>query len=268
MVKVRIQLLGEGGGAQVNRNPFVVASNIVKNEGFFSMYRGLSAGLLRQATYTTARMGIFRTISNSMQTQDKAPLPFYKKFFAGMAAGGLGCVLGTPADVSLIRMQSDATLPLEQRRNYKNVGDALIRIFREEGVNGMFKGNVPVIYRAMALNAGMLATYDEAVEVLAKYSDNDAMVKGSAKLLSGFCASAFSLPFDFIKTRMQKQTKLPDGTYPYRNFNHCVAVTLKNEGPGAFFRGFFTYFIRIGPHVMITMAVLEQLEKFCKQSGY
>lgn len=52
MVKVRIQLGATG-------SPLTVATNIISKEGFGSLYKGLGAGLLRQATYTTARMGIF-----------------------------------------------------------------------------------------------------------------------------------------------------------------------------------------------------------------
>lgn len=40
---------------------------------------------------------------------------------------------GTPAEVALIRMTADGRLPLNERRNYKNVFDALFRIYREEG---------------------------------------------------------------------------------------------------------------------------------------
>jgi solute carrier family 25 oxoglutarate transporter 11 len=39
-----------------------VARDIIAKDGFFAMYKGLSAGLLRQATYTTARLGIFTVI--------------------------------------------------------------------------------------------------------------------------------------------------------------------------------------------------------------
>ena len=34
-----------------------VLMGVVKNEGFRTLYTGLSAGLLRQATYTTTRLG-------------------------------------------------------------------------------------------------------------------------------------------------------------------------------------------------------------------
>ena len=40
-----------------------VTKEIIAKEGFGGLYRGLSAGLLRQATYTTARLGIFNNIS-------------------------------------------------------------------------------------------------------------------------------------------------------------------------------------------------------------
>jgi hypothetical protein len=81
MIKTRLQLAGEG--SRTGGSFMTVTRDIIKNEGFFSMYNGLSAGLLRQATYTTARMGLFRTISDSMAEPGKT-LPFYKKVLAGM----------------------------------------------------------------------------------------------------------------------------------------------------------------------------------------
>lgn len=39
-----------------------IASRMVKTQGVGSLYKGLSAGLLRQATYTTARLGIYNNI--------------------------------------------------------------------------------------------------------------------------------------------------------------------------------------------------------------
>lgn len=88
------------------------------------------------------------------------PIPLYQKAGAGLAAGGLGALVGSPADLSLIRMQSDSTLPVAQRRNYRGVGDALVRIVKDDGVGGLFRGAGPTVVRAMALNMGMLASND------------------------------------------------------------------------------------------------------------
>ncbi len=42
-----------------------VAKDIIAKEGFGALYRGLGAGLLRQATYTTARLGIFNLLTGA-----------------------------------------------------------------------------------------------------------------------------------------------------------------------------------------------------------
>lgn len=70
------------------------------------LYKGLSAGLLRQATYTTARLGIFSQISEyAKRANNGQNLPLWQKAACGLTAGGLGALVGTPADLTLIRMQ-------------------------------------------------------------------------------------------------------------------------------------------------------------------
>ena len=61
MVKVRIQLAGEGTSAGPKPTPLSVARQIISGGKFLDLYTGLSAGLLRQAVYTTARLGLFDT---------------------------------------------------------------------------------------------------------------------------------------------------------------------------------------------------------------
>lgn len=268
MVKVRIQLAGEGG-AKGTTNPITLAKQIIAKDGVGALYTGLSAGLLRQATYTTARLGIFRSLMNTLEGTGpkKRQTTLAEKAFAGLAAGGLGSVVGTPADVALIRMQADGTMPPELRRNYTGVMNALTRIAREEGLNGFFKGCLPVVTRAMALNVGMLASHDQSLEWLKTKTSNAYAANIGAKAISGFFASSFSLPFDFVKTRIQKQRPDANGVLPYKNSIDCVKKVLATEGPLAFYKGFGTYYLRIAPHVMITLFALDFLTATCKKLG-
>jgi hypothetical protein len=83
-----------------------VAKDIIAKDGFGSLYKGLSAGLLRQATYTTARLGIFSQITEiAKKANDGKNLPLWQKAACGLTAGGLGALVGTPADLTLLRMQ-------------------------------------------------------------------------------------------------------------------------------------------------------------------
>lgn len=58
LLKNRMQL-SSSAGKKESHSSFYVLRNIIRNEGFFAIYDGLSAGLLRQATYTTTRLGIY-----------------------------------------------------------------------------------------------------------------------------------------------------------------------------------------------------------------
>lgn len=254
--QVRIQLGSTG-------SPLAVAAGIIRNEGFGKLYTGLSAGLLRQATYTTTRLGVFNTLSERLvAANDNKPLPFWQKAAAGLTAGGIGAVVGSPADLSLIRMQTDGTLPAEQRRGYRNVGHALTTILREEGPAGLFTGVWPTAVRAMALNIGMLATNDQAKEMLAQAGVTGFSNTLGGSAVAGFFASFFSLPFDYMKTQLQKMSKDPTtGKYPYTGMLDVFAKTIKNHGPLKFYTGFFSYYIRIAPHAMSTLIFMDLIKR-------
>lgn len=63
-------------------------------------------------------------------------------------------------------MTSDGRLPAAERRNYKSVFDALIRITKEEGVVTLWRGAIPTMGRAMVVNAAQLASYSQAKQAL------------------------------------------------------------------------------------------------------
>lgn len=107
----------------------------------------------------------FRILTaKAIEANDGKPLPLYQKALCGLTAGAIGACVGSPADLALIRMQADATLPAAQRRHYTNAFHALYRIVADEGVLALWKGAGPTVVRAMALNMGMLASYDQSVE--------------------------------------------------------------------------------------------------------
>lgn len=83
-----------------------------------------------------------------------------------MLAGMAGAFVGTPAEVALIRMTADGRLPPAERRNYKNVAEALWRITKTEGVFTLWRGAVPTMGRAMVVNAAQLATYSQVKQYL------------------------------------------------------------------------------------------------------
>jgi solute carrier family 25 (mitochondrial oxoglutarate transporter), member 11 len=251
MIKVRLQLAGQGARTGPKPTPISVTREILASGKLLDLYTGLSAGLLRQAVYTTARLGFFDTFMGILTTRAKdngRKIGFAERAGAGLSAGGLAAMFGNPADLALIRMQSDGLKPLAERKNYKSVIDALSSIAKSEGITSLWAGAAPTVVRAMALNFGQLAFFSEAKQQLKDTSLSPRAQTLSASAIAGFFASFFSLPFDFVKTRLQKQQKAPDGTFPYKGMGDCFRKVAKEEGLLRFYRGFSTYYVRIAPH--------------------
>ncbi|KIV83448.1 hypothetical protein, variant [Exophiala sideris] len=265
MIKVRLQLAGEGIRTGPKPTAIGIARDIIAQGKALDLYTGLSAGLLRQAVYTTARLGFFDTFQNMMQARAEKQgkqIGFLERGAAGLTAGGLAAMVGNPADLALIRMQSDGLKPKDQRANYRSVFDALSRIAKTEGIGAWWAGAYPTVIRAMALNFGQLTFFAESKARLRQQAPN--MSEGvrtlTASAIAGFFASFFSLPFDFIKTRLQKQSKGPDGKLPYSGLLDCARKVIRDEGWLRFYRGFPTYYVRIAPHAMITLIVADYLK--------
>jgi len=196
----------------------------------------------------------------SKMTTTQSSFPFYKKLICSMLAGAGGAFVGTPADVVMVRMQADGRLPPNQRRNYKNVFDGLFRIIREEGFFSMFKGSAPNIFRGLLMTAGQLASYDQAKQMIlhtGMFEDNLATHFG-ASLFAALVATTITSPLDVVKTRIMN-AKSMDGTPVYRGMLHCFVRTFKDEGVGAFYKGYVPYFLRLGPHTILTFIFVEQL---------
>ena len=89
-----------------------------------------------------------------------------QKSICALSAGFIGALVGNPADLALVRMQTDSSLPENLRRNYKNIFDAFKKIVASEGPLGLWTGAAPTVIRALVLNWAMFAPYDEVKDRL------------------------------------------------------------------------------------------------------
>jgi len=222
LIKNRMQLSGEGGKAKMYNNSFHAATTIIRTEGVTGIYAGLSAGLLRQATYTTARMGIYNSLLDHFSENNTKHMGFFQKAGLGIFSGGVAAFIGTPTEVALIRLSTDGNLPAGERRGYKNAFDAIFRIAKEEKVTALWKGAAPTVLRAMVVNGAQLASYSQAKEnlVATKYFQEGILLHFCASMISGLVTTVASMPVDIVKTRVQRSS---------RKINPVVSVRENNE---------------------------------------
>lgn len=260
---IRIRIQTEKAKSSFTR----VASNLIKEEGLAGAYTGLSAGLVRQLTYGLTKFGAYNQLTQKVKQMnggENYQIPFVMKVGCGLTAGGLAACVGNPAEIALVRMTADRNAPVEQRRGYTGVFNALGRVAREEGPATLWRGLPSHINRAALLTAAQLATFSQAKDALAPVLPFGGVgLTFCATLVSGFCATVASLPMDVIKTRLQNM-RIVDGKPEFTGTLDCLGKIVKAEGPSVLFKGFLPSYVKLAPYSTIALMANQQL----KSSGY
>ena len=215
--------------------------HIFKTDGPRALYSGISASLLRQLTYSTVRFGVYEEAKARYKKSGREPT-FPILTGIAMASGFLGGIAGNFADVLNVRMQHDAALPAEQRRNYKHAVDGMVRMAREEGMLSWFRGWLPNSSRAAVMTAGQLATYDTFKHLLVDYTPlGDTLTTHfSASFLAGLAAATATSPIDVIKTRVMSSADK-------QSILRVVGDLYRTDGLIWMFKGWVPSFLRLGP---------------------
>jgi len=269
LAKVRMQIYGQINPGKPIPGFHTIIKNMVASDGVTSLYRGVDAAIGRQMVYGTARIGLHTKFSNMLiEKNNGQPISFVQKVLSGMLSGAIAVSIGSPFDIALVRLQSDGMAKPEDRRNYKNVFDALIRTTREEGFAALYNGVGPNILRGMSMNVGMMSCNDQFQELYAGLL-GDPMTNGPgiptrllASASAGFTAALFSMPFDLIKSRLMAQR--PDaitGEMPYKGVVDCIAKIFRADGALGFYNGFSAYYGRCAPHAMIVLMSKDSITK-------
>ena len=144
VVKTRLQVSGGAIGG--------VIGSAMKNEGPLAFYKGINAAWLREASYTSLRLGLYEPIKGVVGAKDK-DAHFLKKFAAGCLAGAIGSLVGNPFDVLKTRMMAST--------EGTSFGAEAKSLMESQGVAGFYRGIDANISRAMVLNGTKMACYDE-----------------------------------------------------------------------------------------------------------
>eukprot|EP00057_Strongylocentrotus_purpuratus_P029206 XP_011683680.1 PREDICTED: mitochondrial 2-oxoglutarate/malate carrier protein [Strongylocentrotus purpuratus] len=265
LVKNRMQMSGEGGGAKAHKTSVHAIKSIIKEEGALGLYNGLSAGLLRQATYTTTRLGIYTTLFDMAIGADGKPPPFLMKAGIGMISGAIGAFVGTPAETSNQNDFRWKTASAERRGLYKCF-QCLGQDHKRRRLLTTVDGCGPTVARAMVVNAAQLASYSQAKQFLlgTGYFQDNLFCHFGASMISGLVTTIASMPVDIAKTRIQNM-RIIDGKPEYRGAIDVLSRTIRSEGFFSLWKGFTPYYTRLGPHTVLTFIFLEQFNRLYRE---
>ncbi|XP_056139354.1 mitochondrial uncoupling protein 2-like isoform X1 [Lampris incognitus] len=237
--KVRLQIQGESKssieGQKVKyKGVFGTINTMVKTEGPSSLYNGLVAGLHRQMSFASVRIGLYDSMKQ-LYTKGSESAGIGSQLMAGCTTGAMAVAFAQPTDVVKVRFQAQVRQPDGGSvKRYKGTFDAYRTIARDEGIQGLWKGCLPNITRNAIVNCSELVTYDLMKELILKYnlmSDN-MPCHFTAAFGAGFCTTIVASPVDVVKTRFMNS--VPG---QYSSAINCAITMLIKEGPTAFYKG-------------------------------
>jgi solute carrier family 25 oxoglutarate transporter 11 len=234
---------------------------MVAESGWMSLYDGLSAGIWRQLFYASTRFGLFEVFRDKLH-EIRGKTDFASRVVVGATTGGIAAYISCPAEVAVVRMSNDSSLPPSERRNYKGVVDTAQRIVKEEGVAAFWRGSTPFVQRAMMVGVFQVATLDQFKDL---YADKLNQKKNSipnvfcAAMTSGLLYSVATMPLEASKNRMASQKPDPKtGKLPYVSTIQTMKAVSAKEGFLALYNGFLPYYARCGGHT-VSMFIIVQL---------
>uniref|UniRef100_A0A8C4SBT9 Solute carrier family 25 member 12 n=2 Tax=Erpetoichthys calabaricus TaxID=27687 RepID=A0A8C4SBT9_ERPCA len=151
IVKIRLQVAGE-----ITTGPRVSALNVVRDLGFFGLYKGAKACFLRDIPFSAIYFPVYAH-TKLLLTDEKGHLGPLQLLTAGAIAGVPAASLVTPADVIKTRLQVAARAG---QTTYSGVIDCFRKILREEGHRAFWKGAGARVFRSSPQFGVTLVTYE------------------------------------------------------------------------------------------------------------
>lgn len=270
VVKTRLQVQG---GARKYNGTMHALRTMLRQEGIGSYYKGLSAALWafvpNWAVWWCAYEYFKKSYSVIRDTRvPNCPLTFVH-ISAAVSAGSITALTTSPLWVLKARLQTE--IALGNARSYKSVPHGLARIFREEGLAGLYKGlapsllglghvavQFPLYEYVKKLQLGIVAENDKTsaeVELRAKH----VLIASS---LSKIVASSLFYPHEVLRTKLQIDRSVGG---EYGKVYKLAQNIMKSQGYRGFYNGFGANLIRTVPSCCLTFTAYEFAKRFVEK---
>ncbi|OAV90595.1 hypothetical protein PTTG_05045 [Puccinia triticina 1-1 BBBD Race 1] len=309
LLKVKLQVSSfPSSSSQLHPLPFRSKSlssirEIISNDGFLGLYRGLTPNIVGNAASWGFYFMWYSMIKERMSRDSEGrniKLSASQHLFASASSGFVTAMITNPLWVVKTRM---FTSRAEDSGAYRNLWDGLVRISREEGVGGLWKGSVLALI-GVSNGAIQFMAYEELKRwrqdlirpepdrTQTSSAETDSLplsnleyilLSGASKLL----AIGVTYPYQVVRSRLQNQlfvrqpktlpvpstkalpvpsppTTPPAGVH-YQSIAHCTLHTYRTEGIKAFYKGLAINAVRVLPGTCVAFLVYENLSNSFKK---
>ncbi|KAK9460199.1 mitochondrial carrier domain-containing protein [Lipomyces oligophaga] len=159
----------------------------------------------------------------------------------GAVAGLTSRFFVAPLDVVKIRLQlqtNQLNTTSSSKPVYRGLFPTIYKIYREEGLTSLWRGNLPAEILYLIYGAAQFASFRQANVFLVTNSPAlpEPLANFIAGAVAGGVATLVSYPLDLLRTRFAAQGTHPDAR-AYYSLRHAIGKIIRDEGYKGLFRG-------------------------------
>uniref|UniRef100_A0A0P4VSS0 Solute carrier family 25 member 32 n=1 Tax=Rhodnius neglectus TaxID=72488 RepID=A0A0P4VSS0_9HEMI len=234
-------------------------TTIFRQEGVRGLYKGVTPNVWGSGS----AWGFYFLFYNSIKTwvqggNSKTPLGPSMHMLLAAQAGILTLIMTNPVWVVKTRLclqYSDEKV--KTGRCYAGMVDALMTIYRLEGVRGLYRGFIPGMF-GVSHGAIQFMTYEEMKTFYNQYRNAPIDAKLGTFEYLGFAATSKLLaasvtyPYQVVRARLQDQYHNYNGTFD------CIQQTWRYEGVRGFYKGLLPYLLHVMPNICLVFIIYEK----------
>jgi len=255
--KIRQQLDARPGGL------LATLQNVYNSHGLAGLQAGLQMAVVREGSKAFFRIGCFTPILDLIHDKAQGSAPMHKRMAAGMSSGALAALVCNPVELVKTRQQAAAASG-GGAFGYGGPIDGLRQLHATEGILGMWRGTGVSMMRSAMVTGPHLTTYTGVKETCIErgWLQDAPPLHMLASLAGGFTGILCNQPLDVVRNRLYSERTGPGGKgTQYDGALDCARQLARSEGLRGFYRGFWSHYIRVGPHYVLTFTFLEQIKK-------
>lgn len=305
VIKTRLQVQDSfKGPLPPYKGTWDAVKSIARHEGLGGFYAGLTPSLVGSGVAWGAYFYMYEGMKKFyMRRQNTEQLSATWHLLSAAQAGAVVCMLTNPIWVVKTRLalQGGALLGGSSVPSVRYTGfvDALVKVWREEGIRGYYKGLGPSLVLQTTHGAVQFAIYEE-LKWLASGSAqlpwllqrsrdaaggksgeqerDDDQVDGPGDVrrprrqltsvelsvygaLSKFCAQVTTYPAQVVRSRLQQRHDESRARL-YSNGLAVARLTWRHEGLLGFYKGLVPSLLRVMPQSAITLVVYENVTRW------
>ncbi|MBN3308471.1 MFTC protein, partial [Amia calva] len=236
--------------------------SVWSQEGLRGLYKGVTPNVWGAGASWGLYFCFYNALKSYKQEGNQSELTATQHLVSAAQAGALTLCLTNPIWVTktrLVLQYDSASEP--SKKQYKGMVDALVKIYRYEGIPGLYRGFIPGLF-GTSHGAIQFMAYEELKRAYNRNRNKPSQAQLNPleyitmAAISKMLAVSATYPYQVIRARLQDQHN------HYAGVTDVIRRTWRNEGVHGFYKGIVPNVIRVTPACCLTFVVYEHVSRF------